>query len=87
MRHAQRTDGNQLAIVTGLRDAGCSVAIIGHPLDLIVGRAGQNYLLEVKDPEGRNRIEPDQQAFLDAWRGQAEVVRSLTEALMVVGLL
>lgn len=53
------------------------------PLDGLVGFRGVNFLLEVKTSKGQLRA--SQERFLAAWRGQAAVVRSLDEALKVIG--
>ena len=88
MKYALRTDANQNPIVKTLEAAGCSVWIIGHPVDLLVGRAGVNYLLEVKDgdkpPSGR-RLTKAQKMFTD-WGGSWSVVNNIDEALEAVGL-
>ena len=56
MRRAARVDGNHAEIVAALRSfpgvSVCSLASLGNGVpDLIVGLAGQNYLVEVKDGE------------------------------------
>lgn len=92
MRRAARVDDNQAAIVDALRRAGCSVRSLaslgkGCP-DLLVGRAGVNYLLEVKDgskPPCKRRLTPDEEAFHAAWRGPVAVVESVEDALKSVG--
>jgi len=88
MRLAPRIDANQESIVAALRKAGCSVQSLarvgaGCP-DILVGRAGSNWLMEIKTDGGTLT-----QAQLDwnrEWNGQADVVRSLEGALAVVGL-
>lgn len=87
-RRCGRVDANQAEIVRALRDAGCSVYVAsscgeGFP-DLVVGRDGHNWLLEVKVARGAQT--PQQVAFHAAWRGQYAVVRTATEALASVGL-
>ena len=77
-----RLDANHKAIVAGLRQRGASVHS-GGPLDVIVGLGGATYLLEIKTARGRLRA--SQAAFLDSWRGQACVVRTLEEALAAIG--
>lgn len=76
-----RLDANHQAIVDGLRALGVSVCLKG-PLDALCGFRGRNVLLEFKT--GRGKLRASQTAFLDAWRGQAAVVRTLEEALAVV---
>lgn len=93
MRRAAKVDDNQSEIVDALRRAGCSVCILsgvgrGCP-DLAVGLRGRTYMLEIKDGRkspSKQRLTPDEQAWHDAWRGHAAVVRSVDEALDAVGL-
>ena len=88
MKYALRTDRNQGEIVKALEKAGCTVWIIGKPVDLLVGVAGVNYLLEVKDgdkpPSGR-KLTKAQRDFKD-WGGSWSVVNNIDEALEAVGL-
>lgn len=89
MRRKAKTDHNQAAIVEGLRALGCSVQNLasqgsGCP-DLLVGRGGENFLLEVKNRKGRNRVSANQKAWHAAWRGQVAIVRDVGEALRAVG--
>ncbi|MES2055501.1 MAG: hypothetical protein V4564_06175 [Pseudomonadota bacterium] len=83
-RRAQRIDSNQAEIVAALKRAGCTVEFIGQPLDLLVGRTGKNFLLELKSDN--DQPTPAQRDFLKAWNGHAAVVRSFEEALQAVGL-
>lgn len=93
-RRAARIDENQPAIVAALRAIGCTVIITskmgeGFP-DLVVGRARQTYLLEVKDgakSKSRRALTDDQVAFRDAWTGRpVAVVENVAEALEAVGI-
>ena len=65
----------------------CTVQVLdngdGVP-DLLVGRAGVNYLLEVKSEKGR--LTEDQEEWHMNWRGHKSVVRSIDDALIAVGL-
>lgn len=84
---ASRVDANQKAIVAALRACGATVfcthtAAHGF-VDLVCGYHGVNYLIEVKGPRGK--LTPDQRAFHATWRGRVDVVRSVDEALRVVG--
>lgn len=92
MRRAARTDANQTEIVSALRGVGCSVqplhAVGGGVPDLLVGKGGTNFLVEVKDgrkPPSARQLTPDQRAWHDAWRGNVAVVSSVEEALTLVG--
>lgn len=93
MRIAARTDDNQREIVNALRQSGCSVLILsgvgkGCP-DIVVGRAGVTYMLEIKDgskPPSARRLTDDQNDWHAKWRGHAAVVQSVDDALKAVGL-
>lgn len=93
MRRRAKIDANQPQIVAALVAAGCSVkslAMVGDGFpDLIVGRQGWNYLLEVKDgtlsPSKRTLTE-DETEFHASWRGHVVTVNSVAEALEAVGL-
>jgi len=88
MRRAARTDANQHEIVKGLRKTGCTVLDLsavgcGCP-DILVGRAGQNWLFEIKDgakPPSARKLTIPEQAFFAMWRGNVQVVKSLDEAI------
>lgn len=72
MRRAARIDATQPAIVAALEAIGCSVWIIGLPLDLLVGFRGQTYLIECKDgsqPASRRQHTDLQLEFIRTWRG------------------
>lgn len=88
MRRAAKVDENHAEIVRALRKAGCSVlslAAIGRGApDLLLGHKGRNVLVEVKRPKGK--LNDQQQAFRDAWQGDLCVVRSVDEALLVLGI-
>lgn len=83
-RYAAKRDGNEQSIVQALRDIGASVMQVDK-VDLIVGYRGENYLLEVKDPKGRNRLTPSQERLIVEWRGQYAVIRNIDEALQTIG--
>ena len=92
-----KADVNQRAILEGARKLGISVVSLhrvgqGVP-DLLLGGSVKcpccgcaylmNWLAEIKSPEGK--LTERQQKWLDSWRGQAGVVRSLEELLRMVG--
>jgi len=93
MRRAAKTDANQAAVVDALRKAGCSVTSLaavgaGCP-DLLVGRAGRNFLLEVKDgtkPKSARVLTPAQVEWHRGWAGEVVVVECPEDALWAVGL-
>lgn len=89
-RTAARPDANQAAIVRALEAVGCSVYVIGLPVDLLVGRAGQTLVLEVKDgskPPSRRKHTDIQRDFFATWRGgPVATVDSVDAALRAVGV-
>lgn len=88
MRYARRRDLNEPAIVAGLEAVGCDV-LQASDVDLIVGIAGRNYMLEVKRPKrtSASRIQPIQKRLRESWRGQYAIVTTLDEALKAVGVM
>lgn len=91
---AARIDANQPEIVAALRKAGCTVQHLhsvgrGCP-DLLVGRAGVNYLLEIKDggkAASDQKLTPDQVVWHRDWGGSVAVVDGVVGALKAVGLI
>lgn len=91
MRRAGKVDANQAEIVHALRRLGCtvmSIASVGRGCpDLVVGVRGRNVLLEVKDgrrPPSDRKLTPAEREWIDAWRGQVNVVESVDDAIEVV---
>lgn len=92
MRKRARVDANQAEIVAALRGVGASV-LHTHQLgsgapDIVVGYAGTNYLVELKDgrrPPSERQLTPDERDWHDAWRGNVAVVKSVEEALTLIG--
>jgi len=52
--------------------------------DILLGYKGKNVLLEIKRAKGK--LNDQQQEFKDEWRGELCVVRSVDEALLVLGI-
>ena len=89
MRFRARIDDNQPSIVKALRAAGYSVQPLsavgkGCP-DLLVGRFGRTFLLEVKNRDGNSpaqrALTAQQVEWHKAWRGHVVVVHTPEEAL------
>lgn len=88
-----RTDRNQAEIIRALRSVGTSVTSLhavkmGCP-DLLCGRRGVNYLLEVKDgdkPLSAQKLTEAQEHWHQSWAGEVRTVRSVGEALRAVGV-
>jgi len=75
-RAAARADANQPSIVKDLRKLGYSVET-GHD-DILVGRNGRTYWVEIKDPEKvlnkngslkKDALKPSQKRLLKEWKG------------------
>jgi hypothetical protein len=88
MKHkswAKKVDKNQQEIVAALRKIGCNVETItgisGMP-DLLVSLGNRLFLLEVKNVEGKNKVNDDQVKFHK--RFTVTVVRNIEEALEAV---
>lgn len=82
---AGRRDDSESAIAGALVKAGCEVDYaVRKPYDLLVSRAGVNYILECKSRSGK--LTESQVQFRERWKGPYAVVRSAAEALKAVGL-
>lgn len=84
-RYAAARDKNERRIVEALRAAGASVRLIsakGFP-DAVVGIDGVNYLMEFKDTKGK--LTDDEFEFFETWPGQVALIRTVEEALMLIG--
>lgn len=81
-RYAKRRDENEPEIVRALRDIGASIKRLDD-VDLLVGWRGRNFLLEIKTAKGP--LKSSQEDMVRTWRGQYEIVRSIDEALRVIG--
>ncbi len=87
-KYAAKVDKNQKEIVDALEKIGCTVVVIGTPVDLLVGIHARTFLFECKNPDtdyGKNdRSTVAQRKFLASWKGQVRVVYSAEEAIEVV---
>ena len=81
----KKRDANERDIIKALEELGATVYPLDRPVDLLVGYKGVTHLLEVKNPDGRNQVNDEQQEFIDTWRGKRPiVVSSVAEALLVL---
>jgi hypothetical protein len=90
-RRAAKIDASQPAIVAALKAVGCSVqslAAIGKGCpDLLAYKAGEYWLIEVKDgarPPSERGLRDTQTAWHAAWAGPVHVVNSVVDALALV---
>lgn len=82
-------DANQDEIVEALEKVGCTVldlSAIGGVYDILAGRLGINYLIEIKNPETRGKLSKSQEDFYQWWHGQRAVATTVEEALFIVGV-
>ena len=92
VRHAghdgNRRDDNEPEIVTALETCGARVVRLSVPggPDLLVGFRGATFLVEVKGPKGK--LTDRQVKWITDWRGgPVHVVRSIDDALRVIGVI
>lgn len=92
MRKIARVDANQREIVQALRSVGASVkslAGVGNDFpDIVVGFRNLNFLFEIKDGSkapSMRKLRPGQRLFQATWQGQIAVIKSVDEALYVIG--
>jgi hypothetical protein len=85
---AAKIDLNQPAIVDALRKVGVTVvslASVGNGIpDLLAGKHDKVWLIEVKGPKGK--LTPAQVEFMATWPGVVHIVRSVDDALRLVGV-
>lgn len=86
-RRNAKVDANQKEIVKALEQVpGVTVCPIGKPLDLLIGYQGITHIVEIKNPDGKDQVNDDQQRFIDSWTGRRpEVARTLDEVLDIIG--
>ena len=87
-RFAKRVDDNQRQIVRELRQIpGVSCAIIGEPVDLLVGFRSRNFLFEIKRADKVKRpsaLTAQQRTFIPNWTGQVRIVSTTDEILQTI---
>lgn len=89
--HSGKTDDNHGDVVKALLAVGCSVQSLGSVgcgcPDLLVGLAGVNILVEVKDGTNipsRQKLNDEQRKWFAFWKGQKDVAHSPEEAVEIV---
>ena len=85
MRRAAKVDANQAEIISLLRQIpGVRVEVIGHPVDILVGRNGKNYLIEIKNKDGKDTLTDAQRKFIPDWTGQVRVAHTFEEIFKLI---
>lgn len=85
-RHGRKTDHNQAEVVETLRAIpGCTVEIIGEPVDLLVGYRYTNFIFELKNPNAPNpRRTEKQKKFFKEWTGIVHEVWGVHEIITII---
>lgn len=90
MFRARKVDANQKDIVRTLELCGatvCDLSAVGKGApDLLVGYQNENFLMEVKNKNGKNRLTPPQKKWHAEWRGAVHIVRTPEEACQAIGV-
>jgi hypothetical protein len=91
MRYAKRVDANQSEIIAAFERLGCSVIVIGEPVDLVVympwNGVRQNVFVEIKDgskPPSAQKHTQQQVKFFAEWPGPKVTVRSVDDVLSLL---
>lgn len=90
-RHAKKRDANERAIIAALHRANARVFQLDKPADLLVGRHGRWYLLEVKDeakPPSARKLTAAEATFFAECRHYClpySIVLNPEQALQAIG--
>jgi hypothetical protein len=94
-RRAQRRDANEAFIIKTLRSIPHVTVMTSETVDLIVGFRGNNYLIEIKDPDKTMKkngewksgaIKDSQVKLLQTWTGNYHIVTEINEILEIIGV-
>lgn len=83
-RYDAKRDANEPEIFNALVQAGCSVQRSDW-VDLVVGKGGHTYLLEVKT-SWKAPLKDSQKLLLQMWKGHYKIVTTIDEALQAIEL-
>ena len=84
MPRRNKPDANQGEIINALEAIGAVVYPIGQPLDLLVAFRGELMLMEVKNPDGKDKVSKSQQTTIDLLKAvgvEVFIVRDVEEAI------
>lgn len=86
-RMAKTRDLNEARIVDGLRNIpGVHVYLLDQPCDVLIGFRNVIYLMEFKSADRKVKLTLAQERFKRDWPGYVHVVRTLREAVEVLGI-
>lgn len=86
----RRADGNQPKLVSFIRACGASwqhTHTVGGALDGIIGYAGVDQRVEIKDPDqpaSKRKLTPAEQETFDTWKGRRPVVIETEDDILAV---
>ena len=84
MRRAAKPDANRSGIVRDLKLMGIAVYDLKMPVDLLCNFRGVNYLVEIKNLDGKNTLTQAQKDFIESWPGPVHIVRNTDEAIKAI---
>lgn len=88
-RFQGKPDANTSDIVELLRKhKDIRVRFLGKPVDLMIGYRGLNFLIEIKNPDGRDErgeAYERQLRFIADWTGSAVICKTYEEVLSAIG--
>jgi hypothetical protein len=82
--HAAKVDANKPDIVKALERCGVRVYDLKKPVDLLCSHRGVWFVIEVKNPDGRDRMTQEQAKFIAESQAEVHIVRTPMEALRAV---
>ncbi len=88
-KYGAKRDKNESDIVKALRMIpGVSVVLLSAKdiPDLLIGFREVNYLIEIKNKKGLNKVLEGQAAFRENWNGQTAVAHTLEDILGILGI-
>jgi len=84
MRRAAKGDDNRQELVEAMKKIGARVYPVGKPLDYLVTFRKRTMLVEIKNPDGKNRLTKEQEEFIAGWDGEIHICRSVQEVVNAV---
>jgi hypothetical protein len=83
-RRAAKIDSNQPGIVDALNSIHGVTVQVGHD-DILVGYKSRTYWFEIKSG-AKKKMRPSQQKLFTRWTGHYQIVSTLDEILLAIGI-
>lgn len=74
-----KRDANENLIIQALEAHGFCVERTDTPTDLLIAKKGMTFPAEVKNPNGRNSLQPAQEKFIENWPAPVPVFRTVED--------